>query len=113
MTRREYDQNQIHLYIKQTNIKVIVVVDLMSGQKKIKISLSQDQYDTLMNVAGSWFYDMDQDSEEHKSLDSLFNAIIKGYNKSTNSFYLWQLIDQEKPTTPDNISPHWRGSIKK
>lgn len=80
--------------------------------KKIKILLTEDQYEFLNSKLDSHSYYIGDngltDTKEGKAFFKLCDKFTKSFNKSTGHYYLWQLKDRDQPVTQENIKDEWK-----
>lgn len=77
----------------------------------IKINLANNEIETMMDFFSSEFLRLGDNNEFNtsygKAMASIHDKIVRSLNKK-GTWYLWQLIDNSKPVTKDNILPEWQ-----
>jgi phosphoribosylformylglycinamidine (FGAM) synthase PurS component len=86
------------------------------------VSFTKKEFDAIESVFISKYMDFNLESEEaeaktngygmheineYKAIQNIMKKMLKSINKS-GTWYLYQLIDSEKPATRDNIQEKYR-----
>lgn len=77
------------------------------------ITFTKAEYASLRECIANTYMDFNEDEaqdyeiENYKALVNLSNKMLRAINKK-GTWYLYQLIDTEKPATTDNIKEKYR-----